>query len=348
MIKTTVKKLEKSMVEITGSLPADTFEAFRPKAIKKIGSDFEMPGFRKGKVPEEVLIKNIPASAVLEEMAELALAEHYPQILDAEDIDAIGRPEITITKLAPRNPLEFKIQTAILPKIELPDYKSIAKEKNKDKKTADVTDEEIDKALLDIRKMRAHQKLHEDNIPHEEHAEMKDEDLPELTDEFIQTLGDFKNSEELRAKIRENVGLEKEREAKDKNRISIIEDIVKETKAEIPEILIRSELEKMMARFEDDISRMGFKFDDYLKQINKTREDIEKEWTPDATKRASWELIVDTIARAENITPEEKDVEAELSHLLEQYGDADPIRARVYVQNVLINEKVFQFLESLS
>ncbi len=329
-------------------MPTDMFEAFRTEAIKKIGKDFEMPGFRKGHVPHDVLIKNIPASAVLEEMAEVALAKHYPLILDAEKIDAIGRPEIMITKLAPENPLEFKITTAILPEIKLPDYKTIAKEKNKAKKLGEVTDEDLEKALLDIRKMRAHQKLHDDGIPHEENTEMRDEDLPEMNDEFIQTLGDFKNLEDLRAKLRENIGLEKEREAKDKNRIGVIEDIVKETKAEIPEILVKSELEKMMSRFEDDISKMGFKFEDYLKQINKTREDIEKEWAPDATKRASWELIVDSIARAENITPEEKEVEAELAQLLSHYKDADPLRARVYVQNVMLNEKVFQFLESQS
>lgn len=334
------------MVEIEGVMPADTFEAFRAEAIKKIGKDFEMPGFRKGHVPHDVLIKNIPASAVLEEMAEIAISQHYPLMLDTEKIDAIGRPEITITKLAPENPLEFKITTAVLPEIKLPDYKTIAKEKNKAKKLGDVTEEDLEKALLDIRKMRAHQKLHDDGIPHEEHVEIKDEGLPELTDEFVQTIGDFKTIADFREKIKENLGLEKEREAKDKNRISIIEDIVKETKVEVPDILMQSELEKMMSRFEDDISKMGFKFEDYLKQLKKTREDIEKEWAPDATKRASWELIVDSIARAENITPEEKDVEAELANLLAHYQDADPLRARIYVQNVLLNEKVFQFLES--
>jgi len=345
-IKINVKKQPKSTVEIEGEMPVELFESFRSHALKKIGSDFELPGFRKGKVPEAVLLQNIDEAALLEEMAEHALSEHYPKILEQEKIDAIGRPAITLTKLASGNPLGFKITTAVLPEIKLPEYAKIAAAKNGEVKIAPVTDEDIEKAIMDIRKMRAHQKMHEDNIPHEENVAPADELLPELNDEFVKTLGDFKDVASFREKLRENITLEKEREAKDKNRIGIIEDIIKDTEVEVPEILIESELQKLFARFEDDITRMGFKFEDYLKQINKTKDGIRKEWEPDAEKRAKWELIVDAIARAEKIEAEKKDIEMELAQLLAQYKDADPLRARVYVESALRNEKVFQFLES--
>ena len=58
----------------------------------------------------------------------MALNEHYPKIIEEEKIDAISRPEISITKLARKNPLGFKIKTAVLPEIKLPDYKNIAKD----------------------------------------------------------------------------------------------------------------------------------------------------------------------------------------------------------------------------
>lgn len=86
-----------------------------------------MDGFREGKVPENVLLANIPEMQILEEMAEMALNEHYPKILEDKKIDAISRPEISIIKLARNNPLAFKIKTAVLPEIKLPDYKDIAK-----------------------------------------------------------------------------------------------------------------------------------------------------------------------------------------------------------------------------
>ena len=123
----TIKKLEGSRVEITGTVPADVFSSFRSKALQNINDQVTIDGFRKGKVPENILVSKVGEMAVLEEMAELALAKTYPQIIVAEKIDAIGQPEISITKIAAGNPLEFKAVTTVLPEIKLGDYKKIAK-----------------------------------------------------------------------------------------------------------------------------------------------------------------------------------------------------------------------------
>lgn len=154
-----VKKLPKSEIEIEGELGAEAFESYFTKALKKLGEAFEIDGFRKGKVPESVLVSNIPEIRILEEMAEMALAEHYPKIIADEKLDAISRPEISITKLARKNPLGFKIQTAVLPTIKLPNYKNIAKDVNlrKENKEKDfsVTEKEMEDTIMDIRKSRA-------------------------------------------------------------------------------------------------------------------------------------------------------------------------------------------------
>src|SRR3989344_7093521 len=99
-MKITVKKLPKSEVEIEGELEIEIFESYFTKALKKLGEILKLDGFRKGKIPENVLLSNIPEIGVLEEMANLALGEHYPKIIEAEKLDAVGRPEISITKLA--------------------------------------------------------------------------------------------------------------------------------------------------------------------------------------------------------------------------------------------------------
>ena len=113
-MKTAIKKLPKSEIEIEGELEAGIFEAYFVQALKKLGENFELAGFRKGKVPENVLISKIPEIHILEEMAELALADHYPKIIENEKLDVVGRPEISITKLARKNPFGFKIKTAVL------------------------------------------------------------------------------------------------------------------------------------------------------------------------------------------------------------------------------------------
>ena len=73
MLKINIKKLPKSELEIEGEVEIDAFEAYFSKALKKIGEKLELPGFRKGKVPENVLLSNIPEAQILGEMAEMAL-----------------------------------------------------------------------------------------------------------------------------------------------------------------------------------------------------------------------------------------------------------------------------------
>jgi len=123
-----IKKLPKSEVEITGEIPADEFERAFSKAMTELNQKAGIPGFRPGHVPENVLIEKVGEAAILEEAAEIALREAYPKMLEENKIEAIGRPEITITKIARKNPLGFKIKTAVLPEITLPDYKKIAGE----------------------------------------------------------------------------------------------------------------------------------------------------------------------------------------------------------------------------
>ena len=98
-----IKKLPKSEVEIEGEIEVEIFESYFEKALKKIGENIELPGFRKGKAPKNVLLSNVKEIQILEEMAEMALGEHYPKIIKKEKIEAIGRPEIYIIKLARNN-----------------------------------------------------------------------------------------------------------------------------------------------------------------------------------------------------------------------------------------------------
>ncbi len=280
-MKITVRKLPKSEIEIEGELESDLFESYFTKALKKLGENLKLDGFRKGKIPESVLHSNIPEINVLEEMANLALSEHYPKIIEGEKIDPISRPEISITKLARKNPLGFKIKTAILPEIKLPDYKEIAK-----KIISEITNVE-------------------------------------------------KN-------------LEKETTQKEKTRLKIIEKIIEDSILEMPEILIEMELDKILYRMESDITAMGLKFEDYLKQLNKTKENLRSEFRTESEKKAKLALILNKIAKVEKIAIDKNQLNEEVTRILERYKDADPERARIHVENILTNEKIFQFLENLT
>jgi trigger factor len=338
--------LPNSEIEITGEIPASEFESYFPKALKYLGENVELDGFRKGKAPESVLLSKLPESKILEEMAEMALGDTYPKILEEHKIDAIGRPEIVITKLARNNDLGFKIKTAVIPTLKLPDYKKIAKDiqsnltdEEKDNK---VTVEEMEKVILDIRKSRA-PKIETKGGEEEKELEPI---LPELNDEFVQSMGPFESVEDFKKKLEENMKLEKENMVKEKTRIKMIEAIIEKTEVEVPNILVDVETNKIIGRMKDDIAQMGLKFEDYLKHLQKSEEDLRKDFEKDALQRAKLALVLAEIAKLENIKPEEADIEHEVAHILEHYKDADPERARMHTENVLTNDKVFKFLET--
>src|SRR5690606_19840112 len=115
-------------VTIEGELPHEELAKHRARVLTDLSRDIEIDGFRKGHAPEKMVLERIGGEqALLQSMAERALGEHYPAMLAHHAIDAIGRPMVAVTKLAAGNPLGFKIETAVLPKLELPDYKAVAR-----------------------------------------------------------------------------------------------------------------------------------------------------------------------------------------------------------------------------
>ena len=337
----TIKKLPKSKIEISAAIPATDFDATRGEAIAHIGKDAQLPGFRKGHVPEKMLVSRIGEAAILEEMAEVSIAKAYPEILLGEKIDALGRPEVKITKVAPGNPLEFVITTAVFPEVTLPDHKKIAGKIAGKKDEITVTDEEVENTVTQIRKMRAQGIAKNAGLEFDEKAE-----LPALDEEFIKTLGTFDTVKAFTDELRVNIGKEKGREARDKKRVAIMEALVIDSKIELPEIIVEQELRRMQDEFAHEIERMGMTFDAYMKAVGKSQEEMEKEWLPDAEKRAKTQLITSKIAELESITPDKEMMEREAAALRSQYPDASEDRIYSYIEMLLTNEKVFQFLET--
>lgn len=390
---------ENSQVKIEGEIPFETLEKHRAKAIKAYGKDMEIDGFRKGHVPDTEVVKKVGEMAILSEMAERAIAEAYPEACKHHKVDAIGYPQIAITKIAEGNPLGFTATVAIMPEIELSDYKKIAAEVNKDKASTEVTDEEIETQVKDIlRQKMAYERMqaaatkkseseekakdmgdatelptpdseattadessqthtHADGTVHErpahdEEPELKavtDDELPELTDEYVKTLGEpdqFKTAADFKEKIKEHLSIEKEKEVTAAHRAKITDKIVEESKMNLPHILIDSEIEQMFAQMNEDLKRANLKMDDYLEHIKKTKEDLIKEWEPAAEKRAKLQLILNEIAKKEETKPDQTQLDEQVDQLMEQYKDADEARVRVYVSSVMTNEAVMKTLES--
>lgn len=345
-----IKKIEGSQIEIVGSVDALVFNSYRAKALENINKSVEIDGFRKGNVPEKILSAKVGEKTILEEMAEIALSEIYPAIVADNSLDPLGRPEIRITKIALDNPFEFIIKTAVMPEIILGDYKKIAKEIPAPKTTdLEVRDTDVEEAIDRIRKSQVdhaghnHEKMTtEEKLEHDKSVESL---MPELTDAFVQKLGDFKDVSDFKEKIKKALIEDKKHSAREKRRIQIAEKISASSNVDLPQILIKNEVSRIEAQFKDDVTHMGSTLEDYLKRANKTIDELHKEWAPHAEKKAKLQLLLNKIASTEKIKAETKEIEQEVAHILEHYKEADPERARIYAEGVLTNDKVFQFLE---
>ena len=351
-MKPEIKPLDKSRVEISTSIPAEKFESYRHGALATLARHVKIDGFRDGKVPSVMIEKQVGEMGVLEQMAELAISDAYPTIVVEQKIQAIGRPEIHIKKIAKGNELEFSIITAVLPTVDLGDYKKIAKEANKGDISVEVTDDEIAGSIKELRQMRAHHLMHEAGVEHHDHnhANIADEDLPTFDDEFVKTLGAFESVEDFKTKMKENIKAEKTRQESEKKRVAMIDGIIENSKIDLPDVLVDAELDKMMQQFAYDISMAGMTMDDYLKRIEKTEESLKSEWRINAEKRAKMQLILDKVATNEKLEPSDSEIQAEVAKILEMYKDSQDVsedRVRAYVTQILTNAKAFEYLEGL-
>lgn len=335
-----IKNLPESRVEIKCEIPWETFSTFEDKAVENLLKLVEVDGFRKGNVPKDIAKKQISDADILSEMVQAVLETEYAQIIKDADMDFVGRPDLSVTKMARGNELSFTITASVLPEIKLPDYKKIAKSVKKEE-YSEVTDEDINKMIEDLRQMKAYGHVHgpEDNHQH-------DEPLPEVNDEFAKSFGDFKNLEELKSKIKENLQKEKDFDIKDKRRVQILEEIVKATDFEIPKIVLDSEKQKMLAQIQADIARSGITFEAYLKQLDKTEADILKEFEPEAFKRAKFQLILNAISKDANLIPKEEEVEKEAEKMMAMYPGSDKNQVLAYTDMLLTNQAVLTMLEN--
>jgi len=152
-MKVDFKKLPKSEMEISFEIPWEEFKPYVDKAYSILGKDVATDGFRKGNVPQDILEKEIGIGKILEQAADLAAKDKYPQAIYREEIEPISQPEVSVIKLAENNPFEFKVKISVLPDITLPDYKAIASEI--EKKEISIIDKDIDDALKWVQQSRA-------------------------------------------------------------------------------------------------------------------------------------------------------------------------------------------------
>ena len=341
------KNNEASEIEIKAEIPVDKITTYRERAIKELRTQVQIDGFRTGKVPEDILIKHIGEAKILEKTANIALTEELPLLLATEKILAISAPSVNITKLAPNNPIAFTAKVTVMPEVTLPDYKTIASEKNLKKELVTVSDEEVEETMVHLRRERAKiEKIESGMEPQkagEEAQKMDTLSLPGIDDVFVQSLG-YKNADNFKVKLKENIKTEKEMHENEKTRIATMEAIIEKATIPTPTLLVSHELDKMEAQMDADLARSGSNLEQYLKQVDKKREDVRKDWNEAATKRAKMQLALAEIAKKENIVADKKVVDSYVEHAKKHHPDANEMNIRSYYEQSVRNEAVLNWL----
>jgi len=154
-MKHELKKLEKSQVEFTITVEPNEYEADMQAASARISEKTNIKGFRPGKAPYDKIVQDFGEIKILEEALQTIVQKNFFKAVQAEKVDTIGMPQISIIKMAPKNEVVFKATVALMPKVILPDLSKIKVEAKKIK----VEDKQVDEALGHLQKMQPKETL---------------------------------------------------------------------------------------------------------------------------------------------------------------------------------------------
>lgn len=147
-MKVTTQRLPESQVLLEIEVDPDQMQRSLDKAYRRLVQRIEVPGFRKGKTPRDMLERHVGRDRLVREANEILIPEVYDQAIEEQDIHAIAQPSIELVEI---EPLSFKATVAVRPTVDLGDYKSIRAEKD----AVEVPEEDITAALDDLRRRYA-------------------------------------------------------------------------------------------------------------------------------------------------------------------------------------------------
>ena len=157
--------------------------------------------------------------------------------------------------------------------------------------------------------------------------EIKTKELPELDDEFAQDVSEFDTLAEYKESLKKNLEEKKENEAKRTKEDEAVQKIIDKSKMDIPEAMIDTQCETMIEEFAQRIAQSGLSMDQYLQFSGLTVDGLKEQVRPEALSRIQASLVLEQIAKDENIEVSDEDVNAEIEKMAASYGmEADKLK----------------------
>lgn len=157
--------------------------------------------------------------------------------------------------------------------------------------------------------------------------EIKAKELPELNDEFAQDVSEFETLEEYKADVRKRLEIQKEDEAKRTKEDEAIQKIIDKSEMEIPEAMIDTQCENMVNEFAQRIAQSGLSMEQYMQFSGLTLDKLKEQVRPEAETRIKSSLVLEQIAKDENIQVSDEEIDAEIEKMAKVYGmEADKLK----------------------
>lgn len=390
-MKAELLKKEGNKVTFKLTVDNDKFEGAVTKAYNKNKGKFNIPGFRKGKAPKQIIESQYGKGVFYNDAIDMLFPEIYPSALDELNIDPIDRPDLDIEEISKDNGLVMVVNVEVKPEFELGSYKGIEIAKpdytvnedevtlrldemrNKASRLVDVEGRAIengDNTVIDfegfvdgvafeggkgedyslvigsntfipgfeeqlIGKNKGEEVEVNVEFPAEYHAEnlagkpatfkvvvknVQSKELPELNDEFAADTTEFNTLEELKNDLKAKVEEEAKNRADAEMRNSLVEKISEGTEVEVPNAMVETQINNMLMELNYQLQYQGLQLEQLLQMTGRSIEDLRNEKREEATKLVKSSLILEAIAKAENVEVSEADVEAEVEKMAKMYN----------------------------
>lgn len=387
----TVDKLEKNMVKLTIEVDAEEFAKGMEAAYEKNKNKISVPGFRKGKVPKQMIEKMYGAGIFYEDAANAIIPKEYQRAAVESGLDIVSQPEIDVTQIEEGKNFIFTATVAVRPEVTLGTYKGVEIAKV----STEVTDEDLEAEIKKVQEQNARiinvedrpvqdkddtvidfegfmngvpfaggkgenysltigshsfidtfeeqligKKIGEETevnvtFPEEYHAaelagkpatfkvtvkEIKSKELPELNDELVQDISEFKTVDEYKADLKATLEKKKAKDAEVKKENEAIEAVVANAAMEIPEAMIKQQALQMADGYDRNLKQQGISLEQYVKMIGMEIDKFIESIYPEAEKRIKNGLVLDAIAKAEDFTVTDEEVEEEIKNMASMYN----------------------------
>lgn len=182
--------------------------------------------------------------------------------------------------------------------------------------------------------------------------EVRENVEPEINEEFLSKLGDFKTKEEFEKQIEEDLKTQKQAEADEKFKDELVKKLAEVSKVPVPEILLEDQKRSIEMDMQQNLMYSGLSLEDYLERMGKTREEwLEKDVKEAAEMRVKSGLALAELSKVEKVKSDTKELNTRIAQLKEQYGNSKEVKkqlssddVRRNLANQILTEKTIDLL----